>query len=144
MHRSHAERNYSIACWGVVSGATQSVERIENISAQPAVAGQPTASGSEAAACTAVAVGWSQSKLQSQKCIHASRRIWTGIRPWKKSHPMGKGCQPGFALNPKLRAQVHTFLMRHSKETSRFCRTKQRDQKVHSHRVETLFRTTKC
>ena len=66
------------------------------------------------------------------------------IRPWKKLHPMGKGCQLGFALNPKLRAQVHTFLMRHSKKTSRFCRTKQRDQKVHSHRVETLFRTTKC
>ena len=144
---------FFVLFWIVVRGATQGVGSVKKLTlpkrnasycvnldcrlshkvSVEAVAAHPAASGSEAAARAAAAVGRNQSKLESRTGIHVIRRIWAGVKPVKKTKTKNKGGRPSLTMNPKLRPLIHAFLMRHSKETSCFCRTKLRDQKARSH-----------
>ena len=74
--------------------------------------------------------GISRTVLKEKLKIPVGRELWKGARARPTAFQKPAGGARGTVGNPVLAGHVRKFLERHSTETSRFCRTKQRDRKV--------------
>ena len=75
-------------------------------------------------------LGWGQKKLKKQFGVRVSRAQFRRAHEGPLKRKPAAGGRLRKIDSPRLTKVVRKFLLKHSKETSRFCRTKRRHQEV--------------